>query len=390
MGSIKFNKQTGRLKRTLPGEDHYSGLVFYSATVPTGFATKAVQEVYDVDHAETLGITPDHAQAAVKNMFYHIEQCFRINPDIVLWVGVFAPPAEEAEHTFNELTTLRLASSNKVRQVGVFTPKTYAAAQMALLQDQSAAGLAVYSEFEIYYSPNFHGVTTAALPSVASLLAPNVHLIIAQDGGYEGKALYTSAGFSIGAIGLTIGSTSLAKVHENIGWVEKFNLAVPGGEYDIPALANGDIVGDLSEAITKDLGTLDVKRLMFLKKYPNITGSYFNDTHGACPADSDYAYAEDNRPMGKAIRGIYRNLMPYVNGPTLLEKGTGKLRADTVEVLQLAAGKALEEMEKAGELSGYEVLIDPDQDVLADSEIEIIVNNTKVGVSRRFKVNIGY
>ncbi|MGN7787417.1 DUF2586 family protein [Niabella sp. 22666] len=390
MGSIKFNKQNGRLKRQLPGEDHYSGLIFYSAAVPTGFATDAVIEVNDLEHAEELGITSDNASNDIKNMHYHISECFRANKDIVLWVGVFAPPAEAAEHTFAEISTLRLVSQNRVRRVGVFTKKAYAAAQMALLQDQYVLGFDVKSGFEIFYSPNFHGVTTVSLPSLATLAAPNVHLLIGQDGGYTGAALYTAAGFSIGVIGAAIGFSSAAKVHENFGWVQKFDICVRGGELDKPALSNGDLIEDLSEAITKDLGTLDVKRLIFVTKYPNIAGSYFNDSHGACPADSDYAYAEDNMPIDKAIRGIYRNMMPFVNGPTLLEKGTGKLRASTVDLLQLEAGKALEQMEKDGELSGYEVLIDPDQDVAATSSITINISNTKVGVSRRFNINIGY
>ena len=47
-------------------------------------------------------------------------------------------------------------------------------------------------------------------------------------------------------------------------------------------------------------------------------------------------------------------------------------------------------MEKAGELSGYVVEIDPDQNVLATSEIEIVIRPVGVGVVRRIKVKIGY
>ena len=51
--------------------------------------------------------------------------------------------------------------------------------------------------------------------------------------------------------------------------------------------------------------------------------------------------------------------------------------------------KALEDMEKAGELSGYEAKIDPEQDVLSTT-VEVVIKNVSVGVIRKMKVKIGY
>ena len=82
--------------------------------------------------------------------------------------------------------------------------------------------------------------------------------------------------------------------------------------------------------------------------------------------------------------------MPSVNGPTLFDKVTKKLRPETISFLQLQANTYLEEMERASELSGYSVTIDPDQDSYNTNQIEIDISNTAVGVSRRFLVNIGY
>ena len=47
-------------------------------------------------------------------------------------------------------------------------------------------------------------------------------------------------------------------------------------------------------------------------------------------------------------------------------------------------------MEKAGELSGYEASIDPEQDVLSTSTVEVVIKNVPVGVIRKMKVKIGY
>lgn len=394
MGSVKFIKQNGRLKRQLPGQDHYSGLIFYSAVLPAGFgANDRMKIIEDIDAAEDLGITSNHADVEVKIMHYHISELFRVNPNAVLYVGIFAVPV--GAHTFSEVTTLRIFAEGKIRQVGIWSSKAYAAGDPALLQGLYDEAFAVFSPLEILYSPNFHTVADGALPDLSTLTAANVHILIAQDGGALGKDLYTQSdagalNASVGVMGAAIGAASLAKVHENIGWVEKFNMAVAGGELDVPALSNGSLVNGLSDAITKSGGTLDTKRLIFLKNYPGYTGSYFNDSHGAVAASSDYAYMEDNRTMDKAIRGVYLNLIPKVNGPVLLDKTTGQLSQDYVEYLQLEAGKALEQMEKDGELSGYTVTIDPNQDVNATSKIIVNITNTKVGVSRNIEVNIGY
>jgi hypothetical protein len=390
MGSVKFNKQNNRLKRSLAGFDHYCGLIFYSNTLPTGFdVNNRMKEIADLAVAETLGITSDDASVNIKIMHYHIKELFRINPDAILFVGIFAVPV--GAHTFSEVTTLRNFTAGKMRQLGVWTSKAYAVGDPGVLQGMYNDSFTEFAPVEILYSPNLDGVIDANVPDLVALADPNVHVLIAQDGGNLGKDLYVAADvFSVGVIGAALGATSLAKVHENIGWVEKFNMAEEGGELDVPALSNGSLVSALANNLTKSGGTLDTKRLIFIKKYPGITGSYFNDSHGACPPSSDFAYMEDNRAIDKAIRGIYANLLPKVNGPVLLDKTTGKLSQEYVTFLQLEAGKALEQMEKDGELSGFAVTIDPDQDVNATNKIVVNISNVKVGVSRNFDINIGY
>ena len=61
-----------------------------------------------------------------------------------------------------------------------------------------------------------------------------------------------------------------------------------------------------------------------------------------------------------------------------------------VSFLETTAGEALEEMEKAGEISGYKAEIDPAQNVLATSALEIVIKKVPVGVMRKVTVKIGY
>src|SRR2546423_263229 len=133
MGSVKFKKQNGRLKRQLPGQDHYTGLVFYSSTLPIGFAANdRMKEIADVAAAEALGITAADASVLIKIMHYQLSEFFRVNPDGVFFLGIFDLPV--GAHTFAEVGTLRTFAQGKLRQIGVWTNKAYAVGDPALLQ----------------------------------------------------------------------------------------------------------------------------------------------------------------------------------------------------------------------------------------------------------------
>ena len=107
-------------------------------------------------------------------------------------------------------------------------------------------------------------------------------------------------------------------------------------------------------------------------------------------AISDYAYIEAVRVMDKAVRGIRTYLTPELGGNVYIDADTGKMQSYSVAHLETTANKALEDMEKAGELSGYKVEIDPEQDVLSTQMVEIAIKQVAVGVIRKFKVKIGF
>ena len=62
MQQLKITRTNGNIPRSLPGEDHISGLLFYGSTLPTGFTDKTrIQAVSTIETAEKLGITADAA-----------------------------------------------------------------------------------------------------------------------------------------------------------------------------------------------------------------------------------------------------------------------------------------------------------------------------------------
>ena len=200
--------------------------------------------------------------------------------------------------------------------------------------------------------------------------------------------LQTISGFSIGTMGVVLGSVSLASVHENIGFVEKFNL-VTGTGLDEVGFATGDLNKDVADTL-KD--SLDDFHFVFLRKHDGISGTYNTDSWTAIVETDDFATQENVRTIDKAVRGIRTNMTPNINRP-LFVNDDGTLTEDTIALFKNDAERATLKMLTDGELSGPSdggITINPAQDVLGTSKIVIGVKLIPVGVAREIEVNIGF
>lgn len=388
MNSLEIKRQNGNVPKSLPGQDHVSGMIFYvnEADIPDDFKAEAVQAVSTIDAAEALGITSDATSWAARVMHYQLSEVFRINNGITLYVGIFTKPAA---HTFAELATVQNYADGAIRQFGIWDGLTELTKENAtLLQSQADALDLNNAPVSVGYAPSLKG-GYQALPTDIAGAAPRVSVIIAQPGGTNdtGALLFADATNkttknAVSCIGVWLGHVSAAAVHESISWVKKF----PSG-ISLPAFSDGTLVRSVDKAW---LEKLDTARYLFLTPIVGVSGSYWNDSHNMDAAISDYNAIELVRTMDKACRGIRTYLTPELGGNVYIDANTGKLQSYTVAYLETVANKALEDMEKAGELSGYEAKIDPEQDVLSTSTVEVVIKNVPVGVIRKMKVKIGY
>lgn len=384
MQSITFTRTNGNIPKKLAGKDHISGLMFYMDTLPSGFTeSERIKAVSSIETAESLGITADAEAWDIRVMHYQLSEVFRINPAISLYVGIFAKP--KAANTYAEVKKMQNFADGRLRQIGVW--EGYA--PLAVENFTALQGVAKTLESQdmalgVLYAPKVTAV--ASLPSDVAGNKERVWGVIGQAGSSTGAALYTDEGntdkASVSGLGVVLGLVSLAGVHEAISWIEKFPAGV-----DVPAFGDGTLLNTLDRTIIE---ALDKSRYLFFVTYAGLSGSYMNDSHTMDAPTSDYAYIENVRTMDKAVRGIRTYLLPKLGGNVYIDKSTGKLQTHSVEYLQTVANKQLEDMEKAGELSGYIVEIDPDQNVLATSEIEFVIRPVGVGVVRRFKIKIGF
>lgn len=394
--SLNIDRQNGNVPKSLPGEDHITGLVIYMAAgdIPAGFKTERVQALSTIDAAEAAGIvdyttaadgTQTAAPWAVRVLHYHLSELYRINPAVSLYVGIFEKPQGD-NMTFAEIKTVQNFADGRIRQIGVWCgDRVPSEDDLTAIQGQAATLEAQGAELSVVYAPKVANVKQIST-SLAGGGKCRVSVVIGQAGSGTGAELYkdkaNAAKASVSGLGVVLGLISKAKVHQCIAWVKEFPTGI-----SLPAFGDGTLLRDMDKALVEQL---DTARYLFFITQQGQSGSYMNDSHTMDSAISDYASIESVRTMDKGARGVRAYLIPELGGNVYVDADTGKLASYTVAHLETVAGHALEDMEKAGELSGYKAEIDPDQDVAASSTVDIVLKKVAVPVMRHVRIKIGF
>jgi hypothetical protein len=371
MQNLIINRSNGNILKALDGQDHISGLLFLVPAkddIPTAFADESYKACSSLTTAESLGLSSSSTGYAWI-AYYHIKEALRVNPGMTLYVG-FAV----RETTFAAISELQQYADGNIRQMGVWDgDNAISATTVTAMQAQATALDAVGQPLSLVVTPKVASLT--ALPKDLAASAPNVSVMIGQDGELEDNDL------TVGGLGVVIGLISKAAVNESIAWVQNSATGIGSA-----AFADGTLYRNVDKAVIE---SLDNARYLFFKTYAGLAGIYMNDSHNMDKATSDYCSIELERTMDKAVRGIRTYLLPELGRPIHFNTD-GTLRADTLKHLKTVAGKAIEEMEAADEIDGYEVDIDETQDVQSTSKVEFVIKNIPVGVMRKAVVEIGF
>lgn len=389
MNTVKFNRQGGGLGKRLPGEDHVSGLVVY------GEPNLNKVLLIEPEQLDSLGVTT----VTHPVLHYQVSEYFRVNPGAKLYV--VSSLLNNAQ--FTEVKQLQQFAEGKIRQVGIVDLLTAFAdlATIAVTIETRLNELAT-TNMPLSAVLSIHNITPAnllALPNLHTLNCERLSVCIGQDGAGRGNYVSGIVGKKVGIVGACLGAISRAKVHESIAWVEKQNLvteaypkALTGNvivarELDVTAFIDGTMLGDLTPA---QIQSINDKGYLFPIKHIGYTGTFFNDSFSATASDSDFATIENNRAIDKAQRGVYIKLLPKISGPIYVNPNTGDISEDTLASLEAIGSIPLEQMERDGELSGFKIFINPDQDVLSTSKLIVTMKIVPVGVLREITVNLGF
>lgn len=360
MQSLVISRESGNIPQKIEGRDHYSGLLFlYDDT-----SYSSAGHPQDI----TLSSATEASAAGFDTSTYEgsqVQQAFALNPGLVLYVS------HRPRTTKDAVIEIQSEAKGELRQVGVvdMTGAAPTKATVADLQRQAQALDEAAMPLSIILAPAVE--SASGLPTDLRGAAPNVSIMIGGDPAHEGKP----------AIGALIGVLSARAVNESVAWVQRCRTGLSEA-----VLTDGTRYADQTQSA---LTGLDEAGYIYTRTYPGITGCYFSDSHTLDSATGDYAYIERERTMDKAVRGTRTNLLPELGRP-LAFNADGSLRADTLQHLRTVAGKAVEQMEKDGEVSGWAVDVDPEQDVLGTSTVKFSVHAVPMGVMRKAAVSIGF
>ncbi len=236
--------------------------------------------------------------------------------------------------------------------------------------------------------------------ATTSLYAPL--FIVLEGRGYKGgvvkdlhKEAYNRVGILIGdtvkssegaAVGVMAGRLATLPVQRNIARVK--NGALKPIEMFIgekPVEENASAVSDLYDAgyITP-------------RKYVGKAGYFFTDDRLACEQTDDYAHITARRTIDKAYRIAYAALLELmIDELSVNEDGT--LQHGIIMAWQQMTENAVNRaMTAAGELSadengaGCKAYIDPKQNVLSTSKIELVLKVRPFGYARYVDVKLGF
>lgn len=401
LSKVKIIKGNGGLGRRNPSTDGVSGLITTGVAVASKLALGTTYELNSLDDAAVLGINAAYDTTNSVLVYEVLEELFRINPDATVFLLV-APQATAMADLVDPTKTfgpqILTDSGNSIVQLAVaYNPPGDYEETLATGLDAQVIATVAKAQLLAEYADSidaplsaigieglhFNGTVTAAL-DLRTLASNKISVVIAQDA----SSAAATAKPNHAAIGTWLGAVSLAFVHENIGWPEKFALTDAKLSKWLKAGLSGGTA--LTSYTPAQLDQLDDKGYIFARSIAQLAGLYFNDSHTCTAVADDYSRVERNRTMDKAIKAVRGALVPKLNSPLLVDDETGFLQPFVVADFETLAQSKLDEMQRDGEISGGDVYINPEQNVLATDEIEAEVEITPVGLAHTITAKIGF
>lgn len=401
LSDLKIIKGNGGLGRRSPSKDGVIGLLTTGVAVSGKLALGTVYKLQQIEDLIALGVDADYDTTNLTLIYYQVSEIFRVNPDATVWLLVATigtAMADLADPTKSYGPKIIQNSEYSLVQLGIClnTGVGYAetltdgldaqvfltVAQAQLLADYADSMHAPLSAI-VVEGLHFNGTATLA-KDLRTLGANKVSVVIAQD---KSSAAATAKP-NHAAVGTVLGCISLAKVNENIGWPEKFGITNTKQGKWLKAGVSGGI--SLNSFTLAQLNILDDKGYIFARSIPQLSGLYFNNSYTATTIDDDYANIELNRTIDKAIKVVRGSLVPKLNSPLLVDSDTGFLQPVTIADFETQAQAALDLLQRDGEISGGEVYINPEQNVLSTNTLAVKVSVVPTGTAQTIEVEIGF
>jgi hypothetical protein len=370
--------------------DGVSGLVA-AAVAATNLALGTVKSIYNVVDAENLGINEAYDKDNNVNVYRHITEFYRLAGEGVKLFILLVPQATtlvEICESANDTLAKKLITegAGEIKQISLSVNPTgvttmlngipddvYNAIPKAqLLYDWADAQFMPCQILLEGYDYGGDSATAADLRAIVGVAADKVSVVIGQD--YDYAETKTDNAQKMADVGTALGTVAAAKVNQNIGDNEQFNLT--------DALRKIWVVSGLSNHITNksqlsSLQTLEDKGYIFGVNYVGMAGVRWNGDHTCVEIIID---AEGNindhsisygRTHDKARRLLRAALLPKVKTSQPVDPKTGKLPIGVVKHFEKLGDTVLGDMETRNEISAGKSTVDPNSDLIIEKLLKV-------------------
>ncbi len=389
---VKISFENGALGGVAPSEDGVCGLVAYATAVSTTFALNTPYLITKLAGLEALGVTSE-ATGVNAALYKTVKEFYSEAPDgTKLWVmgvaastsianltdkvnNIISPLLRAARGSINILM-LKLASAAEPTMSGSIDGAVLTAVTnlQALAEDWTEN---CYAPFMCLVEALSYNGVAASLPDLTARSDNRVGVVL-------GDSVSGSAG---AAVGLVAGRLAAEPVQRSLARVRS-------GAIKAEAMYIGTNLAEIGDPdVANDLGYI-VPRTFVGK-----SGYYWSDDHLATEASDDYCAIPRRRVIDKAYRIAYKTIVDEVaeNVPVNAE---GKLAAFHCKGVETSVESAIvNSMTSEGNLGndpdnasdlGVQCYIDPDQNILATSRLEVNLKVKPHGYSKYIDVKLGF
>lgn len=382
--NVAININNDRLGQTNQTDDTIGGMIITGVTVAgAGNVTAGnVYQLFALEDAVNIGIvsggTNDFAYQAIKQ-FYD-----QASKGAELWIMLVASTVKMStmlDKTETDYAVKLLdAASGRVRNLAV-SQKSGAGVTVAngLDEDVDLAainGQALAEAYQAKFKPvriiidgkDFNG-TVADLKDYKTTSHNRVAILI---GSVSGKNA---------AVGLLIGRIAANPVQRSIGRVKDGDLGVLTAKFTNDAAI---------ETLESAWDAIHDKGYIFLRTIPGKSGYFFTADTTLTADTDDLNSLKDVAVIDKATLIALSVFTDYINDEIELNAdGTisaalvGNYKADIENAINLS-------MTNNGEISGCKATINPAQNVLSTSTLEVSLDILPVGYSESIKIDLGF
>lgn len=180
------------------------------------------------------------------------------------------------------------------------------------------------------------------------------------------------------AIGMVLGRAAKAEPQQDLGRVKSGSLAADGYFTDgVQFLKKSGKSENINDA-----------GFIFFMNYPGKNGCYLNGCPMACSPTDDYAVLNNGRIMDKAMRIAYDTYISEIMDNINVDEN-GKLPSGVCLSFESMIENAVA-LQMDGQISSFKAYVNPEQNILSTSRLEIECSIVPLGVLKNIHVLLSF